>query len=152
MKIKLVILLIFFTSLKLIAAATLDGTWQGTGQLRIKGQSVTENCQMYLVITQSDIEFSVIKSDFKCPSMHIKNKEQNKLTINNHRLYFNNIERGYIDDSTMYSYFNTAAGLIQSYLMKYTDEEQSLVYSDSIDWNPTFSTQLNGRLRRINTP
>ncbi len=51
MKIKLVILvilLIFFTSLKLIAAATLVGTWQGTGQLRIKGQSVTENCQMYL--------------------------------------------------------------------------------------------------------
>lgn len=147
-------LFIFTTilSFKLFATSNLNGLWQGTGQLLIKGQSQPETCEMVLEILHTETEFSVIQSDFKCPSMHIKNKAQNKLTIKDFRLYLNNVERGYIDDNTMYSYFNTTTGLIQSYLLKYTANEKSLSYMDSIDWNSKFSTQLTGSLTLKSNP
>jgi len=142
--------ILFFLSTLTYASSELNGLWTGTGQLQIKGRPSAEDCQLILEIEQNETTFTVIRSDYSCPSMHIKNKAQNTLKIANHRLYLNNVERGYIDDNTMYSFYNTTDGLIQSYLMKVDAIAETLVYSDQVDWSKGLSTTLTGNLKKTN--
>lgn len=147
MKIPTFIIFLFLGAFA-FASSELNGLWIGSGQLQIKGRPTPEECQLTLEIQQTPTTFTVIKSDYNCPSMHIKNKAQNALQITNHRLYINGIERGYIDDTTMYSFYNTADGLIQSYLMKFDVISETLVYSDQVDWSKGLSTTLSGNLKK----
>ena len=147
MKTFTLIIFLFFSTC-IYASSELSGLWTGSGQLQIKGRPTSEDCQLTLEIQQTPTTFTVIKSDYNCPSMHIKNKAQNTLQITDHRLYLNGFERGYIDDTTMYSFYNTADGLIQSYLMKFDMNSETLVYSDQVDWSKGLSTTLSGNLKK----
>ena len=126
----------------------LSGLWVGQGIMIVKDQNMTEKCTMNLEIDHQPDYFKVIKSEFKCGVMNIRNKDQAPLKIINNEIYIGEIVIGKISTEHLASFLKLADGREQMYKMQLSADRNQLMYFDRVQWTDVFETTIQGPLNR----
>lgn len=126
----------------------LSGVWVGQGIMIVKDQNITEKCTMNLEIDHHPDYFKVIKSEFKCGVMNIKNKDQAPLKIINNEIYIGDKVIGTVSVEHLASFLKLADGRDQMYKMQISADRNQLMYFDRVQWTDVFETTIQGQLNR----
>lgn len=150
MSLILKIFILGFVSIQCLAAEPygLSGVWVGQGIMIVKDQNITEKCTMNLEIDHQPDYFKVIKSEFKCGVMNIRNKDQAPLKIVNNEIYIGDKVIGKVSAEHLASFLKLADGREQMYKMNLTYDRNQLMYFDRVQWTDIFETVIQGQLSR----
>lgn len=125
----------------------ISGLWSGQGTLNLNNQQ-TYNCVLLLDIEHTEILFHVKSMDFDCQAMHLKNKNNQVLKIQNgHMINDSGLDLGQITELEMLSDL-MINNLKQFYHIRKNNLNE-LEYTDSVQWNQGMNTQISGRLQLI---
>jgi len=125
----------------------MNGLWKGQGVLLLNNQQ-TYNCDLLLDIEHTEILFHVKNMDFDCQAMHLKNKNNQVLKIQNGRMIDDSgRDLGLISDSEMLS--DLSINNLKQFYHIQKSVPHELEYIDSVQWNQGMNTQISGRLQLI---
>ena len=144
------IFILGFVSIQCLATEPygLSGVWVGQGIMIIKDQNITEKCNMNLEIDHQPGYFKVIKSEFKCGVMNIRNKDKAPLKIMNNEIYIGDKVIGTVSAEHLASFLKLADGREQMYKMQLSAHRNQLMYFDRVQWTDVFETTIQGPLSR----
>ncbi len=144
-------MLLFFVSTQSSADQPygLSGLWVGQGIMIVKDQNITEKCTMNLKIDHQPDYFKVIKSEFKCGVMNIRNKDQAPLKIFNNEIYIGEKVIGTVSAEHLASFLKLTDGREQMYKMQLSADRNQLMYFDRVQWTDVFETTIQGQLSRL---